>query len=515
MDIETKILSLDELQRQVAALKRQGKKIVHCHGHFNVLHPGHYRFFQFVRKQGDFVVVSVVGSDLLPEHNQREYFDQHDRAVGIASLNMVDAVYKLPGSILELIDAIKPDIHVKGREFEALEFSFGDELEAIRRTGGKLIYSSGSVRYYNQKNIEIDEDDGGEDNKARFLRVCHKHKIGLQNLIDRVGPLSDLKLLVIGDTIVDQYVACDALGVSSEAPVLAIRELRSKQFLGGAGIVAQHIKSMGAQSYYISVTGNDEPGAFAARKLEDGGVHATLFIDEGRPTTFKIRYMVDNQKLLRVSRLEQHNISAVLSKKVVQQIADTIPLVDGVIVSDFVYGVITDEILSSIVTIAKESGKPIFGDLQCSSQYGDVSKFKNFDLITPTEKEARIAMKDTTSGLERIANSLLDRTLNRGVVITLGGEGLLAYNRGIDKSIVTSEYFPALEDSPVDVAGAGDALLVGYAIGLCKGLSLLEASAFASCMAGVSVTRMGNVPITFKEVKEYVTRINSTNSEYM
>ena len=117
------------------------------------------------------------------------------------------------------------------------------------------------------------------------------------------------KILVIGDTIVDQYVGCDALGMSSEAPVLVVRELESKEYLGGAAIVASHVRALGAQCHYISVIGEDVHADYVCEKLKASDVETHFFRDESRPTTYKIRYMVESQKLFRVSRLKEHKIS--------------------------------------------------------------------------------------------------------------------------------------------------------------------------------------------------------------
>jgi bifunctional ADP-heptose synthase (sugar kinase/adenylyltransferase) len=177
----------------------------------------------------------------------------------------------------------------------------------------------------------------------------------------------------------------------------------------------------------------------------------------------------------------------------------------GIIISDFVYGVITPKIIDKIFDISKTKNIKVFGDVQCSSQMGDVTKFKNIELITPTEKEARIGLGDQNSSLEVLAHKLIKVTNNNNVVITLGSQGILAYTTN-NHADIHSEYFPSLE-TPVDVAGAGDSVMSGYALGLCHGLNLMEATAFASCLAGISVSRIGNIPIKVDEIKQYLHEI--------
>jgi len=256
---------------------------------------------------------------------------------------------------------------------------------------------------------------------------------------------------------------------------------------------------------FVSVTGDDEPAGFAARSLAERGVEAHLFKDPARPTTFKIRYMVGNTKLLRVSRLEETAIPHAIEREVIDRLHELIPRSHGVVVSDFVYGLITPRVLDAVQTAARKADVPIFGDLQCSSQVGNVLKFKHFTLITPNEREARIALGDKDSGLEKIARKLLTRTSCGGLLLTLGPNGFVAYdNRG---QAVRSESFPALDPNPVDVTGAGDALLSAVAVGMSAGWPLMRAASLGTCVAALAVGRLGNVPISGSELREYGARL--------
>ena len=160
--------------------------------------------------------------------------------------------------------------------------------------------------------------------------------------------------------------------------------------------------------------------------------------------------------------------------------------------SDFVYGVITEDILNEIRFLSKKYDFPIFGDLQCSSQVGDVTHLKDFSLLCPNEKETRIALRDNESGLEELSNKLKDITNVEKLIMKLGGEGFIAY----DKNSRISHVFPALSVNPVDVAGAGDSLLAAMSIALASNQSLVCSSAIACCIASIAVETMGNLPIS-------------------
>lgn len=512
MNTNPKILTKDEILWLARKTKEAGKNVVLCNGHFNVIHPGHIRFLNFARKQGDLLVVSIINH--VAGHNDDDYYTQEERAEGVASHEMVDAVYILEMSIVNFIEELKPDFYIKGREFESQKELIENEIKAVENHKGKIVFSSGEVDHSNFKVSSFQNSFAAiNKRKLEFYKTCEKQDISLVKLKQTVDEFKKLKILVIGDTIVDQFVSCDTLGVSSEAPVLAIRELENKEFIGGAAIIAQHIKSLGADCSFVSVLGDDYSAEFVKKSLNEAGIDSFFITDPSRPTTFKIRYMVENQKLLRVSRLKQHDISRDLEVKILSYL-DNIENYNGIIISDFVYGVITEKVLNKIFEISKTKNIKVFGDVQCSSQLGDVTKFQNIELITPTEKEARIGLSDQTSGLEALAHKLIRKTNNSNVVITLGSQGILAYSHKDNTQEVESEYFCALEENPVDVAGAGDSVMSGYALGLCHGLSLMEASAFASCLAGISVSRIGNIPIKTDEIHNYIQEIINISNRH-
>jgi rfaE bifunctional protein kinase chain/domain len=290
--------------------------------------------------------------------------------------------------------------------------------------------------------------------------------------------------------------------MSAEAPVIALRELRSQEFIGGAAIVAAHLRALGAECTFVSVTGDDEPAKMVTRALASQGVQARILKDPSRPTTFKIRYMVGNQKLLRVSRLEQSSVPRAIERELIQHIEELAGTVDGIVVSDFVYGVVTSRVLEATAAAAKRWNIPIFGDVQCSSQFGTCLKFQNFSLISPNEREARIALGDNDSGLEKLAMNLLSKTHCEGLLLTLGANGFIAYdNTG---SSPVSESFPALDPNPLDVTGAGDALLSAVAIATAAGWPLMKAAALGTCVSALQVGRIGNTPIHADLVRKYI-----------
>ena len=175
-------------------------------------------------------------------------------------------------------------------------------------------------------------------------------------------------------------------------------------------------------------------------------------------------------------------------------------------ISDFVYGLITPNILKTISELSKKHKFSVFGDLQCSSQVGNVSKFKNFDLICPTERESRIALGTQDEGIEWVANSLMEQTKTRNLIMKLGREGFIAYESH-DDEFINRQHFPSLSINPVDVAGAGDSLLSALSVGLCSGATLMQSSAIGAGMASIAVQQLGNIPVSYQQLKNNLSKI--------
>ncbi|SVD60051.1 uncharacterized protein METZ01_LOCUS412905, partial [marine metagenome] len=206
------------------------------------------------------------------------------------------------------------------------------------------------------------------------------------------------------------------------------------------------------------------------------------------------------------SRMREHSIPRMVEEKIIKEISTAASHVRGILISDFVYGVITPRILKTITELAKKHHLLVFGDLQCSSQVGNVSKFKNFHLLCPTERESRIALGTQDEGLEWVANTLMKKTNTRNLVMKLGSEGFIAYESGAD-GYINRQHFPSLNTNPVDVTGAGDSLIAVLSVGLCSGATLMQSSATGAGMAALAVQQMGNIPVSYQRLKNHLSKM--------
>lgn len=460
-------------------------------GDFNILHPGHLRLLKFAKESSDFLTVGIFSNQL---SNKPLLLDENVRLESIKATSYVDEAFLLNEDVLEYIKRRKPDILVKGKEFEN---RYNPEEEIMKTYGGKILFSSGEIGFSSlnllQKDFEISFLNLSHDNN--FIK---RHKIDKTKLIDFINRFSDLNILVIGDTIIDEYITCDAIGMSQEDPTIVVTPISNKKFIGGAAIVASHAKTLGANVSYVSVLGDDENYEFTHDYLTSLGINTYLLKDSTRPTTLKQRFRAQNKTLLRVNHLKQHNISKDLEEKILENFVDDLEDYDLIIFSDFSYGVLTKNIIENITLYAKKKSIVMVADSQSSSQIGDISKFKNMDIVTPTEREIRLSINDFESGLVVLSEKLHKKSNSKYIFTTLGSEGILIYNS--TQNELLTDNIQALNTNAKDVSGAGDSLLTCSSMAKVVGANIWESAYLGSIAAAIQVSRVGNIPIKKEEL---------------
>lgn len=469
-------------------------KTIFVSGLFNVLHPGHLRLLRFAKECGDRLIVAVnsdrmaAGSAHVPEHLRLE---------SIQSISWVDEAFVTDGPVTALIAKLRPSIVVKGREHEK---GFNPELEVLEEYGGKLLFSSGETVFSSIDLIRKEFFQSNLRSASLPLEYLARHGIQLARLAELLQAFSKLKVCVIGDLIVDEYITCQPLGMSQEDSTIVVTPIDSTRFVGGAGIVAAHAAGLGAQVHFVSVSGNDAAREFALKALATEGVAAHLLLDESRPTTLKQRYRSQGKSLLRVSHLHQRAIPIVLQRLMIEELEGILDKVDLLVFADFNYGCLPQVLVEQIVSLAKKHDVFLAADSQSSSQVGDIGRFKGMDLLTPTEHEARISTRNREDGLVVLAEQLRSHSSARNILLKLGEEGLLIHAGEGKSDDWLTDRISALNSAPKDVAGAGDSLLITSALALAAHGSVWEAACLGSLAAAVQVGRVGNTPIHTAEL---------------
>ena len=482
------------LAREIRGQLKKGKKIAFISGNFNVVHPGHIRLLNFAAECADYLVVGVN-----PDGQPDVFVPQELRLEGIRAIGLVNFAFIMPVPVQEIIACLKPEIVVKGKEHE---IQMNVEQATVESYGGKLIFASGEIWFSYLNHLKNELQKVNLPSIEKPTAYLQRHSTDIKKLSHIVNRFTDLRVVVLGDLIVDEYIFCDPLGMSQEDPTIVVTPIKRDLFIGGAGIVAAHAKSLGAQVDYFSVVGKDATAEYARGKLKEYGVKFCLIEDESRPTTLKRRFRTQGKTLLRVSELRQHNISHELQAKMVAEILKVLENSDLMVFSDFNYGCLSQPLVDEIVEYCTKRGIPMVADSQSSSQIGDIARFKNMLLITPTEREARLAIRDNHSGLMTIADSLRRKTHAKHVFITLGSEGLLVYSPENGMSEAHTDELPVFNLDPKDLAGAGDCLLISSAMSLVAGASIWESAYIGSIAAACQVGRVGNLPLGQAELKK-------------
>ena len=464
-------------------------KICFVSGNFNVLHPGHVRLLRFAAELGGRLVVGVN-----PDTTPGVSVPGSDRVQSIRALSIVDHAVLLEGPAVDFIRELEPEFVVKGAEFGERS---NEEQAVVEQYGGKLIVGSGEMQFSLSELLKHEF----KTSISPILKPAdfpQRHGFRIGDLKGDIRKLAGLRVMVIGDTIIDEYITCDPIGMSQEDPTVVVAPVERNRFVGGAGVVASHAHALGAQVQFFTVLGADEAADYARSELRQRGMEVYASLDETRPTTRKERFRAQGKTLLRVNHLRQHAISLGLVKTLTRQIEEHLATTDLILFSDFNYGCLPQGFVNVISERAKSRGIMMAADSQASSQMADISRFKGMRLITPTEREARLALHDNRAGLAEIAGRLMAAADAENVVITLGAEGLLIHSR--IEAETTTDRLPAFNASPKDVAGAGDNLFTAMSLGLCAGLDPWKSVYLGALAAACQVGRVGNAPLSLEDI---------------
>ena len=472
---------------------RDARKIVFVSGNFNVVHPGHLRLFNFAKDCGDFLAVGVVEDG----NGNKIHVPEDLRLEAVQSISVVDHAFILRAPPEQFVAMLKPAVVVKGKDRES-----GDnpEREVVESYGGKLFFGSGEVRF---SSLDLLQKELLETNFSAIRKPDDypaRHGFSVKGLATVVKKFADLKVVVMGDLIVDEYINCEPLGMSQEDPTVVVTPIRSDRFVGGAGIVAAHAKGLGADVKYLYVSGDDEIGRYAHDMLGSYKVKAERILDESRPTTLKQRFRAQGKTLLRVSHLRQHDIPHEVAELVFERARGTLEDADLLMFSDFNYGCLPQFLVDEISGFCRQRNIMMVADSQSSSQVSDVSRFKGMRLLTPTEREARLATRDFGSGLVVLAEAVRRRADAEHVILTLGGEGVLVQVPDPKPGYFSTDQLPAFNSAPKDAAGAGDSLLACASMGLAVGADIWQSAYLGSVAAALQVSRVGNTPMTAQDL---------------
>lgn len=487
-----KIKSAQEVSSLIGPRPRAQKAIM-CHGTFDVVHPGHIRHLLYAKTKAPILIASVTADEHIKKGNMRPYVPEELRAINLAALEMVDyVVIDRDATPLNNLACIKPDYFAKGYEYAAgsVHPKTHEEMSALESYGGEMLFTPGDIVYSSSALIELAPPSIAVE---KLLTLMQGEDVTFDDLRATVPKLSGIKAHVIGDTIVDSYTYCNMIGGMTKTPTMSVRFERKVDYVGGAGIVAKHLRAAGADVTFSTVLGKDHFQEFVLEDLKKFGVKCLPIIDEARPTTNKNAIVAENYRLLKIDTLDNRSIS----KRMVDQLCDQISGTSAQVVAfcDFRHGIFNRGTIPTYTSAIPEGAFRV-ADSQVASRWGNILDFQGFDLITPNEREARFALGDQDSVVRPLALELHQRSDCKTLILKCGERGIITYRSNSPTDFRAFFSLESFADRVVDAVGAGDALLAYATLALVANGNEVIASILGNMAAGIECEHEGNWPVT-------------------
>jgi cytidyltransferase-like protein len=491
MERSEKILLFDETASLVSRLKAEGRKIVQCHGTFDIIHPGHVLHLQAAKALGDLLLVTLTSDPHVHQGPGRPFFSDGLRARSLAALECVDYVIPVPHpGAVEAIRQVRPDFFCRGKEDENPALERAEELQheiaAVAEVGGVICYVGPDISRTGRL-LNNYFDNLAEPIKV-FCRDVASRFSG-PRVAQMVEDFAKLRVLVIGDTIFDRYSYLKVQGLTSKNRIISGRFLGEETQCGGALAVFRHIKQFTGQAQFLSLVGTEPwvEGAVREAVLPE----EDLVVRDPRFTTVvKQRYVEplstgkELSKLFSVNYLDAQAPSRPTIEAVLGRLELQLPRFDLVVAADFGHGLMQDEIRALVQDKAK------FLALNCQTN----SNNHGFNIISRQYRKARAFSLDEQELLLACGRRQIDyRTeleklrellqadyawLTRGAVETIGIEGHAPI-----------AVCPPFEDKITDTVGAGDAFFSVTALAAASALPV-EVATFLGQLAGAQVVRI-------------------------
>lgn len=496
-----KILEIQELAEKLKELKSKGKKLVHCHGCFDLMHPGHIRYFQAAKKMGDILAATITPDVYVDKGPGRPVFNQNLRADSIAALECVDyvAINRWP-TAEKTIRLLKPDIYVKGHEFEGLEDETGKlqrEYKVLKEIGAELRFTHdivfSSTKLLNEHYLYPTE--------TRKFLINFSKKYSFKSITEMLDSVKPLKILLMGDGIIDEYHYCESMGKSPKAQLVVHKYLGHEVFVGGAFAIANHIASVCDSVQLVSLLGKDDTKEdFILNNLKQN-VEAKFFYRDDGPTIVKKRYInqYQNQKIFEINYINDEFINSEYESDILDYLERAIPEYDLVLISDFGHGFITDKMIGC----AEMFSKRLAVNAQtngANAGYNLVTKYNNPNYICLDVPEARLAVQDKHSEIDDVAGKLMKILHTDNLIITLGAVGALGINKDGELNRT-----PGFSTQVVDIVGAGDAFFAYTAPCFAFGMPLQLALFIGNAVGALAVQIVGNKkPVEKHELLKFI-----------
>jgi rfaE bifunctional protein nucleotidyltransferase chain/domain len=484
----SKITSLAELTQRLGELRAESSpRVVHCHGVFDLLHIGHIRYLQRARALGDLLVVTLTKDEFVNKGPHRPAFTDQLRLDAIAALDCVDyvAINETP-TATEAIRRLQPTVYAKGAEFRDRKTPELLEEEAVAAEVGATVEFIDDVTASSSHllNKYLSPFDDETEQYLQDFRDSYT-AAGVSGWLERA---KTLKVLVVGEAIIDEYFTCSTMGQSAKAPILATRYESHERFAGGTLAVANHLAPFCAQVDLLAMLGTQDSEEQWIRSHLVKGVTARFHCKQDSPTIVKRRYRESyfGVPLFAINFLNDDPQSESDNATLCGMLDESLDGYDAVVVADYGHQMLT----SQAIQLLCDKSRFLAVNTQANAAnvgFHTISKYPRADYVSLAERELYLECRSRGGPLEELLLEVGKRLYATTVAVTLGKRGSLCYNRraGFHKA-------RSLATHVVDRVGAGDTFLAISS--LCAAVDApLEILSFLGNVAGAeAVATVGN-----------------------
>lgn len=489
--VRNKIQPIDTLAGQVAKLKAAGHRVVQAHGTFDLLHLGHVRHLEQAKRLGDILIVTVTADSFVNKGPGRPVFPENLRAEMLAALEYVDWVgINNHSDAVPAINALKPSIYAKGQDYQNPEGDvtgkITEEREAVELHGGSLTFtneitfSSSELinRHLNvfephvRDHLNSVREDGGETEVFRLL-----------------DQIAGMRVLIIGEAIIDEYRYVQPMGKSSKENMIATRFQDAEYFAGGVIAAANHVANFCSEVEVITCLGSRDRYEELIQESLQSNVKLNAVTVDGAPTTRKCRFIDPGymRKLFEVYHMDDRPVNEDEQSNLVSLISEKAGDFDVVIVTDFGHGMMVPKVIQAI----GEKAKFLAVNAQSNSAnmgFNLVTRYPKADYICIDAPEARLATGDRVSTLaDVVVHQLAQKVDCSRIVVTHGKYGCVVFEDGH-----AAHTIPAFTQSVVDTVGAGDAFFAVTAPIVAAGASMRVVGFVGNVVGGLKVEIVGH-----------------------
>jgi rfaE bifunctional protein nucleotidyltransferase chain/domain len=487
-----KVQSLEQLAKVAMEARAAGNTVVLAHGVFDLIHMGHVRHLEAARREGEVLMVTVTADAFVNKGPGRPIFPEMMRAEMIAALEYVDwvAVSHAP-SAETVLCALKPDVYVKGSDYENPEDDVTgkilSERSAVEQHGGRLVFTkdiSFSSSSLINKYLNI------YDPPLRDFLDRLRSNGGLSGLLDMIEAVKDYRVVLVGDTIVDEYHYVRPMGKAAKENIIASHFESREAFAGGVIAAANHVATFCREVEVITALGALDAQEELIRAHLQPNVKLNVIMRHDAPTVRKSRFVDPSymRKLFEVYFFNDTPFDFATEERVVSKVAEATPSADVVIATDFGHGLISPR----LVSVLRDNAPFLAVNAQTNAGnqgFNLITKYRHADYICLDAPEARLAVADKYSEIvEMVENKFASCVDCDRIIITHGQHGCIVFERGNGPAVRV----PAFTNTVVDTVGAGDAFLAVTAPLVRAGGSMQEVGFIGNAAGAIKVGIVGH-----------------------